>query len=59
MDLGLSGVVVAAVSFGIAFGVARTIVAVARKRRRGQEEAAVHAAQSRQVRWAHARRNRR
>jgi alkylation response protein AidB-like acyl-CoA dehydrogenase len=57
MDLALSGVAVAAVSFGIAFGVARMIVAVARRRRRGREEAAVHATQSRQVRRAHARKN--
>jgi alkylation response protein AidB-like acyl-CoA dehydrogenase len=59
MDLALSGVAVAAVSFGIAFGVARAIVALARKRRRGKEEVAGHATQSRQVRRAHARKNRR
>lgn len=59
MDLSLSGVWVAAVGFAIAFGVTRVIVGVAGKRRQRRDGAAARASQSRQVRRAQARKQRR
>ncbi len=59
MDLSLSGVVVAAVGFAIAFGIARTFAAVLRKRREASDDAAAKASSSRQVRRAQARKNKR
>ena len=57
MDLSVSGVVVAAVSFAIAFGIARVIAAVSRKRRQARDEATAQVSSSRQVRRAQARKN--
>jgi hypothetical protein len=59
MELSLSGVVVAAVGFAIAFGIARAIAAVLRRRREAGDEAAARASSSRQVRRAQARKNKR
>ena len=59
MELSLSGVLVAAAGFAIAFGIARTIAVVLRKRRQASDEAAALASSSRQVRRAQARKNKR
>lgn len=59
MDISLSGVVVAAVSAAIAFGIARAVVTAMRRRRQARDDASAPATQSRQVRRALARKQRR
>lgn len=59
MELSLSGVVVAVVGFAIAFGISRAVAAVLRKRHQARGEAAAQASESRQVRRAQARKNKR
>ncbi|MBA4265709.1 MAG: hypothetical protein C0453_11550 [Comamonadaceae bacterium] len=59
MDISLSGVVVAAVSAAIAFGIARAIVTAMKRRRQARDDVSAQATPSRQVRRALARKHRR
>ena len=58
MDSNSIGLLVAAVGFALAFGVAKLVSTAVRKRRQTRDEALAASQQSRQVRRAQARRNR-
>lgn len=58
MDSNSIGLLVAAVGFALAFGVAKLVSTAVRKRRQTRDDALAASQQSRQVRRAQARRNR-